>query len=57
MKLKVKVIKENQDGSAEIEITFDKEIENIIKKKYKCKTITKTVVKKFFVSLLKLPKE
>lgn len=49
MVIEINNIKENKDGSATLDISFDKEVETLIKKYYNKKKCTKKLVEKFVI--------
>ena len=52
MYIQIGEIKEQKDGSALVDVNYDKEVGNFIKTYYKKKRITKKLVEKFVIESL-----
>ena len=46
MRIKVENIKDNEDGSCDLEISYGKDFEELVKQQYNRKRVTKKLIKK-----------
>lgn len=53
MKLEIEEIQENKDGTVTLQLQWDKEFGDIVKKTYNRKRITKKLLRKLFMDSIK----